>query len=282
MKELLQQNGVDVPLEQCDDVDALFGLTGSYYKLLVASVKFGKYHKNSVSICDQMSNIEQQLKDQSIGTQQPISVAISKNICDTLRQIPENILLSLIVRNEIASSTQYEAKLANLIDEIDALVISSKCLSVNLNYVFSQLCTHQLSSFEQMKIWRSVIILIHASLMGATSVPEEVALVSQNRYEDGLPAAGVCVEQNRVDLPTLFYSMFCVQSAMLMLHYLGLRLTGAKGRECEALEAKLDALSRQVRRGVDDADVFKDQNVLKSVGAIKIFGGHDARQECKR
>ena len=67
-----------------------------------------------------------------------------------------------------------------------------------------------MSSFEQMKIWRSMIILIHASLMTATSAPDEVALVSSNRYEDGLPATGVFVEQNRVDLPTLFYSMFCV------------------------------------------------------------------------
>ena len=84
-------------------METLFGLTGSYYKLLVASVKFGKYHQNSLSICDQMSHIEQQLKDQSIGTQQPITIAISKSICSTLRQIPENILLSLIVRDEITN-----------------------------------------------------------------------------------------------------------------------------------------------------------------------------------
>lgn len=115
-------------------------------------------------------------------------------------------------------------------------MINSKCLSVNLNYVFSQLCKHQLSSFEQMKIWRSVIILIHASLMGTTSAPDEVALVFQNRYEDGLPASGTCAEQNHIDLPTIFYSIFCVQSAMVMLRYLGLKLSGTKGRECDALE----------------------------------------------
>lgn len=161
-------------------------------------------------------------------------------------------------------------------------MINSKCLSVNLNYVFSRLCKRQLSSFEQMKIWRSVIILIHASLMKSTSVPDEVSLVSQNRYEDGLPAAGVCVEQDCIDLPTLFYSMFCVQSAMVMLQYLALKLMGTNGRECDVLETKLVALSQRVRRGVDDADVLSDKNTQEAVGTVKIFGGDETKQKCKQ
>ena len=95
-----------------------------------------------------MSSIEKQLKNQSIGIQHPITITISQSICDKLRSIPENICMSLIVRNEITQAAQYEQKLSAMIDEIDSLIIASKCLSINLNYVFSQLYQNQLSSFE--------------------------------------------------------------------------------------------------------------------------------------
>lgn len=69
---------------------------------------------------------------------------------------------------------------------------------------------------------------------------------------------------------------------MIMLQYLWLKLAGTTGKECEALEAKLAALSKQVHRGVDEADALKDENPLKAVGAIKIYGDREAKQKCKQ
>ena len=102
--------------------------------------------------------------------------------------------------------------------------------------------------------------------------------MSANRYEGGLPAVAACGAPACVDLASLFYSLFSVQTAVCMVRYLRLRLLGQlSGQTYQALEERVQALAGQAQLAGGPADLGCGKDVHAVVCATKIFGTKDAR-----